>query len=370
MIRKQAYCRNCHYVYHQGQPDSYCPQCGQANNDRKISVWVLLKEVFDSYISVDSKLLRSMGAALLLPGQLTRAFAKGQLVRYVSPIRLYFFSGFIYFAIFSSQAIRSTQEQLSKINLTENMVADTTITPGSLNHIVSSNETEGNGIAMATTDFDTAIVHRAFENSSNLDSLHRKKRDKGFNLYWGDEAVVKPDQDLDQMISVLGRNTNPQVVADSLLAQGNFWLTTPVLNIAAKQGIKLYYSGVKDLIQYFVGLLPIMILLMIPLFAFVFKVLYIRNGCFYVEHTVFFLHYHAFLYLLFAIFILCRGYQYPAVVGIVMLSIWLYLIVAVKKVYEQGWFKTLLKSSVIIFLYPVIFASYLVVTLIASFLLF
>ena len=43
--------------------------------------------------------------------------------------------------------------------------------------------------------------------------------------------------------------------------------------------------------------IPTMMLFCIPLFAFVLKILYLRQGRFYIEHLVYALHIHSFFYL-------------------------------------------------------------------------
>lgn len=96
--------------------------------------------------------------------------------------------------------------------------------------------------------------------------------------------------------------------------------------------------------------IPVMMLCCIPLFAFVLKVLYIRKGRFYVEHLVYALHIHTFLYV--AVIITTLGAMaanrtLPAlsgwIIGLMSCAIFVQIFLSIRRVYGQGWFFTTLK---------------------------
>ena len=93
-----------------------------------------------------------------------------------------------------------------------------------------------------------------------------------------------------------------------------------------------------------------MMLCCIPLFAFVLKVLYIRKGRFYVEHLVYALHIHTFLYVAVVITALAAmgaNRTLPAlsgwIIGLMACAIFVQIFLSVRRVYGQGWFFTVLK---------------------------
>lgn len=95
---------------------------------------------------------------------------------------------------------------------------------------------------------------------------------------------------------------------------------------------------------------PAMMLCCIPLFAFVLKVLYLRQRRFYVEHLVYALHIHTFAYVaVVVITLLGMGAErwLPSVQ--VLLVVVLFFIVAaqvflsIRRVYRQGWFMSTFK---------------------------
>ena len=80
-------CANCEYVFNTEQVTSFCPNCGQKNIDKNISIFTLLYDYITTYLSFDSKLFRSFPALLFKPGFLTQQFAKGKRQTYLKPIR-------------------------------------------------------------------------------------------------------------------------------------------------------------------------------------------------------------------------------------------------------------------------------------------
>ncbi len=90
--------------------------------------------------------------------------------------------------------------------------------------------------------------------------------------------------------------------------------------------------------------------LILPIFALILKVLYIRKKIYYINHLIFSLHAHTilFLYLLFAI-LFPKWY----VITPVVFGIWVHLFFSMRNVYKQSRFMTMLKLNSLLFLYTV-----------------
>ena len=82
---------------------------------------------------------------------------------------------------------------------------------------------------------------------------------------------------------------------------------------------------------------------MMPFLALLLKLLYFRRNRYYVEHLFFSFHFHAFVFLLGTLLILLQNVLSGGLIAILALSIFVYLFMAMKKVYGQGFFKTFLK---------------------------
>jgi hypothetical protein len=90
---------------------------------------------------------------------------------------------------------------------------------------------------------------------------------------------------------------------------------------------------------------------LLPMFALLLKLLYLRSRRFYIEHVTFALHLHAFVFFL---LLLCLIPQVRAHAGVVALVCYGYLVVALRVVYGQGWGRTVVKSGVLLFLYSMV----------------
>ncbi|MFN2623616.1 MAG: hypothetical protein ABR611_12320, partial [Chthoniobacterales bacterium] len=96
--------------------------------------------------------------------------------------------------------------------------------------------------------------------------------------------------------------------------------------------------------------IPGMMLCCIPLFALILKILYIRKGRFYVEHLVYALHIHTFLYIsviITSLAVMAANRTVPAlsgwITGLMTIAIVVQIFLSIRRVYGQGWFMTLIK---------------------------
>ena len=96
-IPAPRHCLNC------GTPltGSFCPHCGQKDQDRRVRLRHLLPELLDDLLHYDHLVLRSLWLLIRRPGFLTQEFIAGRRVRHVSPFRLYVALSFALFTAFS-----------------------------------------------------------------------------------------------------------------------------------------------------------------------------------------------------------------------------------------------------------------------------
>ena len=96
--------------------------------------------------------------------------------------------------------------------------------------------------------------------------------------------------------------------------------------------------------------IPAMMLCCIPIFAFILKILYIRAGRYYVEHLVYALHIHTFLYvsvIITSLAVMGANRTVPAlsgwITGLMVCTIVVQIFLSIRRVYKQGWFMTMVK---------------------------
>lgn len=335
-IRKNNTCLNCNYEFAEGQPDEYCPRCGQENSQQIVSVGRFVSDLVNNYIALDSKLLRTL-KGLFWPGWLTEEYSRGKIISYMLPVRIYFLISIIYFAIFSAKINTEVNLKQSQLNLSA---------------------------------LDSLVVEETGQVINLEDSL-KKATQNGFVMP-PESAVFKiKDQQISwKRVKYLAGKYDADQALDSLKAEYSLF-RNPLAARIARQSIKIMKGNADDYLQYCIGSLPITMLLLMPLLALVFKLLYIRSKRYFIEHLTFFLHYHTFAYIILAVYMLTWGYSTPAFGKVVVIALLLYLLFAMKRVYRQGWFKTLFKAFVfLVFCYPVFIILFALGTLGVSFFLF
>jgi hypothetical protein len=100
---------------------------------------------------------------------------------------------------------------------------------------------------------------------------------------------------------------------------------------------------------------PHMVFVLLPIFALLLKLLYWPR--YYAEHFVFALHVHAFVFVMFIIILL---QPWEAVTGTLVLWMAVYVWLAMKRVYGEGWIRTTLKWWLLGWSYTFLFSFGLV----------
>jgi len=108
----------------------------------------------------------------------------------------------------------------------------------------------------------------------------------------------------------------------------------------------------ETLVGAVVNLLPKAMFLLLPLFALLLKLVYVRSGRPYVEHLIFTLHFHSFIFILLTVAL--ASTWFPAWLA-AMALIYVYLYLGMKRVYGQGWRKTWVKHFLLTNAYNLVF---------------
>jgi len=94
----------------------YCAQCGQKQRSAVRHFGQMVGEFLDDVLNIDTKLLNTLKPLLLRPGFLSLEYYAERRVRYVSPLKLYFFmSLFAFFLIQQSIDLGATDPDFIQI---------------------------------------------------------------------------------------------------------------------------------------------------------------------------------------------------------------------------------------------------------------
>jgi len=354
------YCPNCHYPL--AKFGEFCSNCGQKYTDGKVPLWVFLHDLTEAIFNIDSKIFNTV-FSLFIPGKLTIQFFKGRQKRYATPLRLFLILAILHFAALTWMIGEES------FNFS-NSDSDSPEKDAYSQLFLEDFDTIKEDIFVL---FDEQPIIRAAIDSLEyrLDNLSEDSIDLGYlsfdrtglNIDTEDFVVAKVD---------LYTKTSREIV-DQYGLEG-FWN-----RLQMQQILRITKDG-KSFSSFAIGKLVWMVALMMPALAFLLKLLYIRRKKYFVEHLVFSFHYHAFAFFIFTfVFSFLRllelGYinsilDEEVIVGVPLLGVMIYLFIAMRRVYGQGYFKTFIKYSILNFSYIFIFTVCLVLTLLVSFLFY
>ena len=279
-------CLNC------GAPlaGKYCYRCGQKDIPRRQTIGELLMNFVGSFTSFESKFFKTIQYLLLKPGFLAMEFNEGRRETYYHPARAYVFISFIFFLI----ALWPSSEGSS--------AGDTTPKGWSI-------QFNFDGADTVTLGKDSTS---RFKSRAEYDSVQRTlppdERDN-----WFERHVRMRVIDLDQK-----------------------------------------YDGNKEqmlaaVVNTFKSNFPKVFFFLLPIFALLLKLLYVRRDYYYAEHLVFSIQFYNFFFVVSIIALLLEKIAWLAWTPLAI-AIWVltYLPLAMKRMYRQRWGKTVLKYLLLV----------------------
>ena len=359
--RRSTVCHNCDSPLEEHW--NFCPVCGQANSDNNITFWTLIKEFLDNYLGVDSKMAHSFMPFLFRPGTLTNRFQEGKIKHFIHPVRLYLVMSLFYFFTISYL--------LSGINF------QTFENQANKNMSANFRDFKSDELLMSFSDSakfsimpDTLV--KRYEGVTTFDAFY-DSLEADFGMLFLDtnrvqwSPIFMPDQDAGEMsrmerMHILARNprVSDDIFLDSLGMDTDDFDFFGAENTAKfKTQIRKIFKNDEGFKGFVLGNLPLMMFLLIPLFAGVLKMIYIRRKHLYIKHVVHALHVHSFAYLMYGISLLVifkliddvawRG----IIAGVFFVGVSTYVYVSFLKVYQQHWFKSLVKFNIVGFVYSI-----------------
>lgn len=323
--RKQSKCLNCGFDFGATQ-ENYCPECGQKNTLRKAKVSTLLSEFFADFFLFDSKIFKSWVFLLFRPGFLTKAYNEGKRVRYISPIRLFLFSGVIFFFILSFILREAQWSEGIHLDLKE------------------GNSNPKLGFTLGDKKYDLLNIERNDTLTEFPDTINT-----GLSIVEMSKTMTE-----DEIIDSLG-------------------IDNKVQEVTTRQTIKLLKNRGENYVKSIFNNTSLAILCMQPFVAFLLGLIYFRRKDFFVDHLIFSLHQHAFLYTflsIVAIFLSKQVQLLEQILQFLLMIYAVYLFFSLKSVYQQGIGKTLLKTGILSFLYMFLISLFVFLLMGISFYLF
>lgn len=328
----------------------YCGNCGQRARSRLISIWELLREAFGDLFELDSRLWRTLIPLLVRPGQLTRDYLEGRRVRFMPPFRTYLVLSIVFFLI----AFFDPREELGLL-FEPQAPAET--------------EQQDEDAPTAQEIREEVLEELADEGIIAQDVVPESEsvpEEAGEDVDGPRVRVELDDSDTDCEIDDIESADIPDWMRSRMTPER---LMAICERIVADDG-RAFLNKLLDNV-------PAALFILLPLMALALKLLYPLSKRYYVEHLLFVVHFHAFVFLILILQVLLSRlgplvFIPETVVAIFMFAASLYIPVylykAMRKVYTQGHLVTIFKYSTlmvayfagltVIFLFAALFAAF------------
>lgn len=295
-------CANCGHRLHPW--DKFCSQCGQDTLDHPPSLWEFVHEFLMHYVAFEGKLWKSLWGLLARPGFLTKEYLAGRKQRYVLPLRLILTLGLVFFLVL-------------KVEPADDLV------------IVD-------GAAPAPTAA-----------SAPASSASLGKPRKPVASAPDPVAQAKAEFEADRARSA----SEPQQAGDDQKFEDFARQLPAPMERAAKRAMARLEADPKAesrrLGARMLALAPYAVLCSLPFYAGLLALLYRNRRQPFGAHFVFAMHLHAAWY---AVLLLA---QLPHWTAVTFAVLWgnAYPVLALKRVYDGAWWKTLLRATLLCFLH-------------------
>lgn len=354
-----SYCKNCGAKL----DGMYCYQCGQYALDIEQPFWKYIRQYFENVYQFDGKVWMTLYLLFRKPGFLTNEFNAGKVSSYVHPLRLFMFISAVFFLCFF--ALVPDDPNSMGITMTNG--------DGRFTYVQTEYGTMNIPMAQDAYDYwydelsdeerlaapDTTVwICNKEEAEAGLKTIARWKESPYQDTLRGKVPKVLLEQHYllpihlhDTVYALSSDTTYFKTIADEVEA-------LKVENTMNWGAFTSWYSS----------WLPIILLLLIPVFALLLKLFFRNEKIPYMKHYAFALHLHSVMLLAVSVVLLWFYFvstdfanEIAQCMSVLLL---LYLIIAAHRVYtHSNWLVGTLKSVVLYFIYMVILFTVFILTL-------
>lgn len=337
---KVSPCKNCAAPLF----GAFCGQCGQPVDVHRRSVLHLLHDLFKDVAGFDSRILRTVIALFVEPGELSLAFREGRTQRYVPAVRLYLFISLIFFlflsvtstAILQLELTTSGQRYLSDAN------GNVFVEKDGVRNLADGLKADKNGNVFADTGEGGPRVP-IFGIRADGKTEYLSANASFF------APVRKAQSQMSPGIAAALKRQHEQFEALPLGSSIKSWIVRHVDRML--QTLATDPAAINGPMTDWI---PRTLFVLLPVFAMILALFYWRQrkDFYFVDHLVFSLNMHSFAFAIILMAVaVTRVIAGGAVAGIAFLAIGLYLFLAMRRFYKQSWIWTAVKFTLVSFVY-------------------
>ncbi len=297
-------CLNCNTQL--DPADNFCPNCGQKSDVARVKLGTFIRETLSGVLNYESKFWRTIGLMVRKPGIFPKRYAEGKHASYVNPFRLYLNFVILFFLFFGIYT--------------------------SFNPIEFEGENPFNQDSPLQTDLEEVDLF------SNL---------------------PYPIPELYEEIK--SGTSSPQIAFENISLGNTFW--NRFLFGKIKNTIYTLENFDKQIDNYrakYISQLSIGIFLLIPILTLFFQLIYFRKKMYFTEHLVLVFNLQT-IFTLFGLLavlgvMVSRTSNFTLVKTLIIVFL-VYLFVALRNFYQQGYIKTFFKFLLINFVSLCLFST-------------
>ncbi|WP_197026318.1 DUF3667 domain-containing protein [Polaribacter sp. Hel_I_88] len=309
-----------------------------------------MHEVFNGLFNFEAKFWNTIIPLLVSPGKVSRDYIDGKRQRYSNPFRFYLTVSIIFFLLIGLSKSIDKYEALadeSKADITNVLKKNT----NSKDKKEEKPTEEKIDSIIKNLDEDLSksfIPIPASAKKKILEEVKKEAKDTTKTKKSNNNNVIfnfGGDTRLDEFSLYIKGNpdANINTALDSLGYEKNF---TNRFLLTKTKSLYAFTKSEETRNQFFSQVLSygsVALFIFLPFFTLFLRFYYIRRKYTYIDHLIFVFHVQTVFFMLFSIFILLRLCSLEPHIWIFAILFLIYLFIAMKKFYKQGYVKTFLK---------------------------
>ncbi|HXC57279.1 MAG TPA: DUF3667 domain-containing protein [Rhizomicrobium sp.] len=320
----------------------YCAVCGQPRLSGHRSVHELLYAFVKDVVNFDSRIMRTARALLIEPGELPKAFREGRTQPFVPAIRLYLFVTLVFFVLLSVTKIAILQIDVTAKPVKVVYVGGNAFIPNPAYNADTASDPDVRGLIKP-------LLPISKERASQPGGVFVFDYKAHFFAPIGRYHAPLPDAARRQLQVSSISDSKRDVDTDTQWYLRKF--DTVMGEIAADP------AALNEPLTTWI---PRALFLLLPLYALLLALFHIRRrkDFYLVDHVVFSFSIHTFAFVvLMAAVGLAQVVPGGIVAWAVFIGMSIYVFLAMKRFYAQGWVKTTLKFVLISAIYAIFFLA-------------
>jgi hypothetical protein len=351
-LRHDKTCLNCGSTVE----ERYCSHCGQENTEPKESFGHLIGHFLEDVTHYDSQLLTTIKDLIFKPGFLTSEYNAGKRISYLNPIRMYIFISAVFFLVaFSGHKEEENTGAVTntvQVNIFKQHLAD------SLRGAFKTKK------PLSKTDSISNKVYSSL--ATRLDTASAVSKDKdesitaNINNYGEIKLILQEHKYASTAAYDSAQRKLPDTAKDGALGR---YATKKLITLVHKSKNS---GGEATITRNIAHDIPKIMFVLLPLFALFISIAYNQlfyghKKYYYTQHAIFSLHFHSFVFIIFLIVSVLSmiitvdfNVTWLVIIAVVtQITIFVYLVAALKRVYREALWKSIIKGISISLLYVV-----------------